>query len=186
VRHGNTTKAERDEDRVLTEVGKDQARWFRSKTRELGLAPFDLVLSPPATRAKQTAAIVAPWGVPMMVELPELGVEIPGENGARLNEVYSRLGYAPLADYLRELDMDYIMSRYAKAANAAIDAAVAKAGYAERVLVVGHSIMLNAIGAGVDRLNAQSAAPLLSSTSLGECEGFYIKEDGSVEFIRRD
>ncbi|MBI2637076.1 MAG: histidine phosphatase family protein [Parcubacteria group bacterium] len=182
VRHGNTTKAERNEDRVLTEVGKLQALGFWTRCDELGLLPFDLVLTSPTTRAKQTAAIIAPDAV--TIALPELGTEIPGEDGARLNKVYSRLKYAPLTEYLKEPGIGDILSRYVQIAALAIGVAMAKTGMPyQRVLVVGHAVLLNAIGAGGDKFNA-GGKEILLSFPLGECEGFYSTGYKEVELIR--
>lgn len=180
VRHGNDNKAPVDDQRLLTHIGEAQSLTFRDKARDLGLSPFDLVLCSPKTRTKQTAVIIAP-GV-TLIELPELSTDIPGEDGALLNETYARLKYAPLGVYLLEPGMTGVMMRYGHAAHMAIDSAVAKAANPDRVLVVGHAVLLNAIGWYLTRYDIPNVA-LLSITSLGECEGLYIKEDGKVEII---
>jgi broad specificity phosphatase PhoE len=170
VRHGNTGKAERDEDRRLSEKGREQARNFKAKYR---VTPH-LVLSSSAQRALETALVIVEGQECPIKVLTELYLAVGDIEVEIINALFAVHGYAPLATYI-EADPGFF-ERYAKRA-AAVIRELAEAAGANDIMVVGHAILLNVIGLEF------SSDPRLLTTTIGETQGFTIDTDGWLDFL---
>ena len=70
IRHGiaaDASEYEHDRDRPLTEKGREKTERVAEKIREIGVK-FDLILTSPLVRAKQTAQILLEVGLSNLVE----------------------------------------------------------------------------------------------------------------------
>jgi broad specificity phosphatase PhoE len=170
VRHGNTDKTKRDEDRCLTEKGREQARQFKVKYR---VTP-QLVLSSNARRALETAQVIVEGRQCPIKTLAELYLAANQAELEVIEALFAAHGYAPLATYLAA-DRKFF-EQYAMRAASMIRQLAATEG-ANDVLVVGHAIVLNAIG------REFSSDPRLLTTMIGEAEGFSIDTDGRLNLL---
>lgn len=170
VRHGNTDRSDRDEDRRLTEKGREQARIFKARYR---LAP-QLALSSNAHRALETASVILEGQECPINVLAELYLAVGKVETDAINGLFAVHGYAPLATYIAA-DPEFF-ERYATRAAALIRKHAESAG-ADDVMVVGHAILLNAIGLEF------SNDPRLLTAFIGEVEGFTIETCKGVNFI---
>jgi len=177
VRHGNTNKAENDLDRQLTDRGHQQAI-HRGKRLALG-STFDLGLSSHAVRAIVTRTLLLeaqddPEGIPV-TEAAELYAPT-GEDGDRLDELVAEIGSYLFRPYW-EKDAK-LFQRYAGPAIRKIRDAAMETD-ARNILVVGHAILLNALG-----FMLTSDVRLLDF-EIGECQGFVL-ENGQVTHLFKD
>lgn len=172
LRHGKSLKAPKDLDRVLCQEGEIQAQQRRIK---LGSPKFDLAIASHASRAVATGELVSDQTeVLTLVEL----YTPSGKDGEELDALFAKLGYASLEEYKKAGGWP-LLERYARIAIAAVKDASTKRN-AKNVLVVGHAVLLNAIGFVLDRQGSQT----LWAIPLGECEGFM--DDGKKITLVRD
>lgn len=157
---------QRDADRRLTDEGQEQARRVASRLT----SPYELVLASPARRAVQTAELIAPGQV--VVEVPVLYHAEVRQDDERIDRMYDELGEATLRAFLAK-DASGAIERYGKSGADRIRSLVS--GCDGAVLVVGHGVLLCAIGFAMTRYE-----PLLDVT-LGRCEGFAVAQDGTVQ-----
>lgn len=177
LRHGNAAKAipgQEDADRLLTDVGFNQAECVGAKIRPSG--PFDLIVSSPAARARLTAMRATGAAPEAIVDEPLLGTNPPGANHAVLDEAFTKLGYASLAAYFESDATEEVKLLGAKAAGRILDLAsgiVTKNHRLPVILVAGHAILLPAaIWAIGNLLSPTNAGRIIleqvTSLNLGE------------------
>ena len=103
IRHGNTAPAAQDLDRVLTDLGQQQARWacdtYMRRSLPAPLAPF--ALTSPAVRCIDTARIVLD-GAPAASALHHVPKIYGGTLQPGCSDLFKRLSYAPLSEYLAD------------------------------------------------------------------------------------
>jgi broad specificity phosphatase PhoE len=171
IRHAATDTSapdQRDTDRRLTAEGREQARQFASRVAR----PYELVLASPARRAVQTAELIA-RGQPV-VEVPALYHAEVAEDDERIDEIYDELGEATLRSFLAK-DATGAIERYGHIGTDRIRTLAS--GHDGAVLVVGHGVLLCAIGLSMTRDEA------LLDVTLGRCEGFAVRPNGTVQML---
>ncbi|MDB5238305.1 MAG: hypothetical protein JWM46_575 [Candidatus Kaiserbacteria bacterium] len=183
-RHGKAvpvTEGGKDIDRVLGEIGKNQALDRRAK---MGDPRFDLVISSPAPRALDTAAIVSGGNEDTFVVVPDLYPDPSKEVGKQIDNAFARLAYVPVAQYLEDPEGKAIMTW---AHNVWYEDIKGRLGNAECVAIFGHAVCLQALGIQICEDHGYAAAQIiqLGNLNLGECEGFVINFDdnGMVDGI---
>ena len=95
--------------------------------------------------------------------------------------LFNKIGYKPVADYLKEDDGKVVME-WAERAWGHTNAIIESYGNPDTVAVFGHAVCLQALGMQIcsdnDLLNFRS---MIADLNLGECEGFVLTiEDGKV------
>lgn len=185
IRHGNTNKpvdkATGDLARTLTEKGVAQAKALGETLRTMGRP--DKVFSSIAPRAVATAKLALGPGV-HVIEVPELYMPLPPEDKAALDADFSRLGYAPLREYMKGNDSWGAYVRYGQAAKAAIVAQLT--GDEEVVMIFGHAVLLQVVAQAFYMPSAEELISgkvsvitdeerALLDLELGECETFTIE-----------
>ena len=187
LRHANALPAQdaretSDQARPLSPKGIDQAA---TRHEALGNPEYNLVLCSPTIRAIQTAEIVS--GNPRQRELVS---ELLPYQGKEMDALFTKLGYAPLSDYRKE--DGGLVDEIAQKAHVAIAQCIKGRMKIEgvpyyqdyRVLVVGHAVVLNAIGCAFLHRKGRPQAGLLqlqeelAELALGEACGFTLVFDG--------
>ncbi len=198
ARHGKAPKTfpdQRDEARILNDLGVTQAKKLGEKIADL---TFDAVVSSPLTRACETLKI-ATEGKYQIVLFSEL--TCPTDGVHPIDIMFNELGYATLYDYFAHELGDHLKAW----GRTALDAILNHLGNKpdQVVLVGGHAVLQNALGwAFCEALHRDTsvagdvATEFILETSLGECEGFFLKpcvmlaegDDGEVicEYIKLD
>ena len=177
IRHGKSAKVQppaSDLKRSLNEEGQQQAERRGAK---LGSIHFNLVLSSPAIRAVETAGIIGAG--PAVSALPQLYIP-DNEDGKFLDALFERLGYATLREY-EENGAAAPLQRSALATIRAIQMCLMMVARRENILVVGHAILLNAIGVC---LQGRTGKEALHDFLMKECEGFL--DDGEKITLIQD
>ncbi len=177
LRHTNAEKADPDENRILSEQGREQAT-ARGKSASFRALDIDFACVSPVSRAMDTAQLTfGKSGVELIpvseLYMPRVGTWMRQE----LDRAYDKLGYASARKYF-EYEGGLWLQRYAVAAASAV-LALADARDEWRVGLVGHAICLNAIGAVLSPLHADVLLDLV----LGEGHGFAISESGAFMVI---
>lgn len=180
VRHGQTGQAEKNWDRPLTEVGRQQAERLRDLLG--GGDQFDLVLHSPTPRTTDMAQIIAGGTDQRIQAVPELyGPE--GEDGDTLFALYAQLGSStPLRRFLEEDDTG-ALTRFAINGADTVLELVEEFG-AENILIVGHAVLLQAIAAAIGGFFSLDDNELRDLV-LGEGEAFTLEPDGRIVVIRQ-
>lgn len=166
VRHGQAERGEKDFPRKLTEMGRAQVRGRRVA---LGEPTFDLVIASPATRALETAEIIA--GVNLLsISLCDALYEPSNRSDCEvITGLFAEIGYAPFRIYT--VEAPYEFGRYTIEVGAAIKKLIPP--QASQILVVGHAVLLNCLILSMigedDRY-----ADLVLDANLGEAEGFRV------------
>lgn len=177
IRHGNTGKAKTDRERQLTEKGYEQAR---ARGQKLGQR-FDLVLASAVDRAVRTAeGIIDNQPDLKIIPVEELYTP-PGPVGEAITALSDKLGYATLSKYMQEEGGMVAMNIYALRAGAAITKHILEHD-GQNVLVVGHAVLLNAIGYYTGWFHP--TIHTLLDVQLGECEGFRFSLSKGLELIQ--
>lgn len=165
ARHGHTLKAARDEDRELSEKGKEQAAMLGKAWAAEGFQP-DLVLASAAMRAVETALIATDIAPEACAEL-YFGADPAWRKP--IDEASAKLGYAPLAAYLAS-EGERAIRAYAKAAVAHILDLVYQRPNTSKVAVFGHAVLLQAIVVELLQRNPAANLEAILQLHLGECE----------------
>ena len=168
LRHGKADKTLPDHRlHPLSEVGIAQAVNRRTKLDE---PKYDLVLHSHLLRARQTALTVA--GLDEGNETLEIKSLFPEDSDPRMaavNELFDKLGYAPLSAYEAQArgSLDSIALEMKSDVWNAIARAFFRHDRIQNVLLVGHAVLLPALCQALTGQAAPFAADL-----LGECEGY--------------
>jgi hypothetical protein len=212
LRHGKTAKAENgvDFDRLLTDEGRDQAK-------EAGLSfgkslqPFyPVTLVSPAPRTMETAQIfLQAAGATESTRLTPVQSLYDGTMQPKGSQLFQKLGYAPLRDYLDSDDATdrqvarKLLGAYAHTAVDAILEAIEPSSPASTtatttgsapttttstLCVFGHAIYLPAAALGVASLAGcdKDSIEILLSTSTEEAEGYLIDlETSKTHYLAR-
>jgi hypothetical protein len=210
LRHGKTAKAENgvDFDRLLTDEGREQAN-------EAGLSfgkslqPFyPVTLASPAPRTLETAQIfLQAAGATECTRLTPVQSLYDGTMQPKGSQLFQKLGYAPLRDYLDSDDATdrqvarKLLGAYAHTAVDAISEAIEPSSSASTgtaattgsartntLCIFGHAIYLPAAALGVASLAAfdKDSIEILLSTSTQEAEGYLIDlETSNVNYLAR-
>lgn len=163
----------------LSPEGRQQALDRRGR---LGNPTFDLVLNSKLIRTQETARIVAGLNeATATTSLPELFYAEDDPRGPALDEAFKKLGHTALSEYFKVVRME--MESLAEEARLAIIKEVNRSN-AKNVLVVGHGMLLQAIGialAGGDPLS------FFTKRALGECQGFKLTfcDNNEIEMAQR-
>ena len=168
VRHAHAEpRGSKDEfARNLDEEGRRQTQELRSKLRGRGLSPH-LGLFSPAKRTKQTLDLVVGDDIPK-IEVPSL-IYIGGGNFSIAEQIIGKVGEeAPFSQWLSQPG-GYVFRQYAQMVNHAIVQATNAVPLTEHILaatilIVGHSLTMNAVALGV----LGKEHPLI----LGPCPGY--------------
>jgi broad specificity phosphatase PhoE len=189
-RHANTTKAapgsgyQGDLDRVLTQEGEMQARIRR---KLIGEPTFNRIGSSFTTRAKQTAMIIG--GVDNESDLTILngiGVTDPelGGDSKSIDDLFNGLGYAALDAYRVNPEDSGVMDRYGETGWNDLKKFIWQNDREERLLLVGHAVLLPQAFLPSLTKRPDMAAELLS-LNLNEVGGFRIiyKDDEPLDFM---
>jgi len=183
VRHPNASPAiepgyDADLARRHSEKGAQQAQ---ARLVALGQRKYDLVLSSRAQRCIQLAALLAGIQEEEVVTLPQFVYDPPGTpDGDLMDEMFNRLGYAPLRTYLTE---NNLMLRLGEKAAAAIRSVARCLHKDADILIANHAVISNAIVLAMLNPNEGTVfTDFVLDTKLGECEGFalVIDKDGNV------
>lgn len=162
IRHGNAEKGKVDIARPLNEKGRKQTQARRKK---LGGTRFDLAITSPAVRCRQTAEILVEETNTPIVELQELYTAADVEI---MWQVYERLVDAPLEAYL-ESEARELICAYGKSNAAKILAIIERYGKGiQNVLIAGHTPLSQSIGYAITKF------PSLLSIRTDGAEGFQI------------
>lgn len=197
LRHGNTAPAVNnvDFDRVLTDLGRHQAREagssFASDLRPL----FPKLLVSPAPRTVETAALLLEEAGEKEAQIERIPVLYDGTMQPMGSQLFRKIGYAPLRNYLDNGDVQdreaaqTVLGAYAH--NVTIAMAEAVAALSSRpthdagatLWIVGHAIYLPAVALGLSTLlNCDHASQeLILSTDTKEAEGYLI--DTSLQSV---
>lgn len=173
LRHGNAENNPVDLNRVLSEKGRKQAQAKK-------VVSADIVVSSIAKRAVETAKIVtgkSPIKLPCLY-LPE------GEDGRLVDIAYDKFGSAPLSTYLGE---DYLVEPFRRYGQQGVEIIFDVTGSAEKIVVVGHGVLLVAIAKEIAERHGASPELIqkILGTVLGEAEGLRITvEDGKVVDVK--
>ena len=171
LRHANAAGGTNDMNRELTALGREQA-----VTRGLSLPEkFDLVISSPTMRTRQTAAIVA--AIDDMADIIVCdGLYTPkGSDGEAMNKLFEELGYSPFRKYVnRAADL---FCRYGEGAIKDIHDILNDHPDAGNILIVGHAVLLNSLG---QQLNDSQS---IIDYSFGECGGLHFSDNNVVTYI---
>jgi hypothetical protein len=211
LRHGKTAKAENgvDFDRLLTDEGREQAK-------EAGLSfgkslqPFyPVTLVSPAPRTMETANIfLQATGATESTRLTPVQSLYDGTMQPKGSQLFQKLGYAPLRDYLDSDDATdrqvarKLLGAYAHTAVDAISEAMeassslsasTTAGSApttrkSTLCIFGHAIYLPAAALAVASLADcdKNSIEILLSTSTREAEGYLIDfETSKIQYLAR-
>lgn len=165
LRHGKADTHKEDIKRPLSEVGIQQAATCRTM---LERPAFDVVLASPALRTIATVAIVA--GVPEDAVFPvqQMYPDPKEGDGAVIDALFNKLGYAPLAAYLAEPE-GQALTRYGELVWSVLKETLGRAE--GHFLVGGHAVLTPAIGVAACADVPWHATSLLSA-NMGECCGF--------------
>ena len=184
IRHGKAVKASPDQsdlDRVLGEVGQQQAS---DRGLKLGWPTYDLVLSSPASRAIDTAAIVA--GVPPdhVLDVDVLYPDpVNDPMGVEIDKFFNdpELGYAPVSKYLAKGGK--VVVEHGALAWMTLQAMI-HATDKTNILIGGHAVVLQAVGMAAC-IDYHVGYEILNDLNLGECEGFQLllEADGRVASV---
>ncbi len=139
VRHAKAPKMspdQPDEDRMVNQAGHDQAKKLAEKLQGFD---FDIVLSSPLKRVKQTLAIATNGRYPV-TEVSELNCP---PKGSSIDIMFNELGYVPLAKYFEHPFGEHL-KEYGRAAFAAVMRNLPETPR-QQVLVGGHAVLLNAL-----------------------------------------
>ncbi len=180
---GNTSevKGAGDWEQGLSTLGENQAlaRRVSFSGRGLDLAPphFDLVLSPLAIPAIETAEIISGWDPDSIVKVPELSTA-EGEVGKILEAMFDRLGRKPLEIYLQGTVKEIrCLRNFGAAGWHNLMTPVFGSAKAKSVLAVGRAVYCPLIGFHAD---TRVCKKLLTS-NMTECGAFQIiLQDGEV------
>ena len=174
ARHGKAPKTspdQRDEDRVLNELGTTQANKLAAK---IGHIQFDRVLSSPLKRAVDTTEIATGQKCTVTI-IPEL--TCPTDGVHPIDKMFNELGYKPMSDYFAHPLGGHLKVWGRVALEKVLDALGDKPN--QTVLVGGHAVLQNALGwafcaelVEADVAIAPDAMDCVLATSLGECEAF--------------
>ncbi len=157
VRHGNTTKDPIDANRVLTDLGREQAMNAGFKLKGI---TFGAVFCSSAQRTVQTATNMLGDELDI-VQVPEL-FELPDAEGrAVCNAMFKQLGYASLRDYYKHGDAE-TLHRFGQVAGAAIKSD------APNTLVVAHAVLINCLVH--EMFTDEQVRNLMLDTNLKECD----------------
>lgn len=177
VRHGKAGPAPEgkgDIDRPLNEKGHNQAL---DRREELDGIDFDLVISSPALRARETAVRVAAAADGDVIVAQSLYPD-PTDNdlGTRLDKLFGlpHLGYVPVSAYLKEKDGD-VLTDWAAVARHEVLALIEKHGSPKNVLIAGHAVAIPALAMAI--AEDTELPDEIAEINLGECEGFALVLD---------
>jgi phosphohistidine phosphatase SixA len=187
LRHANARPATdaletSDQARPLSPKGIDQAA---TRREALGNRNYSLVLCSPTIRTIHTSEIVS--GNPRQRTFVS---ELLPYQGEKMDALFAKLAYAPLSTYRKE--DGGLVDEVARQAHVAIVRCIKSRTKIEsvpdykdyRVLVVGHAVVLNALGcAFLHKEGRQGAGSLqlqgeLAELALGEACGFTLVFDG--------
>ncbi|MFZ3054374.1 MAG: histidine phosphatase family protein [Minisyncoccales bacterium] len=154
-------------DGALTEEGKLLARKFGNNLKKR-YPSVDLLISSPEERARQTGDIVTCHSCPAMIA-DEVG--IPRKYSKEIIKYFSLLGNVPLVKYFTVDNAKQILSDYGKNGWSLPRSALTERSH---VLVVGHEVLIPAIGAA-----ATKNGLLAMNTALEQCEGLILTIDGN-------
>lgn len=173
IRHGRAGKADRDEDRMLTKKGREQAN---KRAAKLGDSQFDVIISSSASRAMETASCFSN-AKQEIIPLDELYFPSDEEDNIALENMFDELECATLRTYL-DNDKTGVMMRYAQAMADAVKSRVL-GNENKNVLIVGHAVLLNALAYILSRADKN-----ILDYNLDECEGIYINKDGNATYLQ--
>jgi len=169
IRHGP-----KGQDGLLTEEGIQQTKDFGDRLRRKE-GPFGLAISSPEKRASRTAEIVG-TGCHIIIA-DEIGIP----KGEDVLELFAKLGNAPLTEYLKGTPAKERLAEYGQKAWKKIKSSF---GEEKHVLVVGHEVLIAAIGVAATQSACSSIARLITETTFKECDGFTITlENGKLSAI---
>ncbi|MEA2715262.1 MAG: hypothetical protein QOG91_290 [Candidatus Parcubacteria bacterium] len=163
--HGNDDDHRDRQTISLSITGKYLA--FRCGLR-LGYPKFDLAIHSSTSATLETAEMVA-YGTSEFALIPELFYGSDDPRGVKIEYLQGILGYAPLGAYFRFGAEAAIMS-LAQNAVGAVSRVINKS-QARNILVVGHAILLPAIGS----ILADGHSGFVESMVLGPCHGFILQ-----------
>jgi hypothetical protein len=207
LRHGKTGKAENgvDFDRLLTDEGREQAK-EAGLSFGLSLQPFyPVTLVSPAPRTLETAQIfLQAAGATESTRLTPVQSLYDGTMQPKGSQLFQKLGYAPLRDYLDSDDATdrqvarTLLGAYAHTAVDAILEAIEPSSSAsttatttngtDTLCFFGHAIYLPAAALGVASLAGcdKDCIEILLSTSTQEAEGYLIDLEASkIHYLAR-
>lgn len=215
LRHGNTGKVQKngqDRERVLTDLGKEQATQAGVSFGE-GLGPFyPVTLVSPVSRTVETAKLFleASNAAADSTTLKPADALYDGTMQPEGSRLFRKLGYAPLSDYLDNNNDNadkqaarVVLGEYARTAVSELlqvipaestvettrTAAVAQQDSNYTLLFVGHAVYLPAAALAVASLAGcdQPSIDLLLSRSTQEAEGFLIDlQDSTATYLERN
>lgn len=160
-------------DGKLTEEGVILAEKIRKRLKRH--CHFTWVISSLEDRAIKTANILTEGKCP--VQIAEQ-ISIPEDELKTVLRLFGKLGNQPLKTYYDEgVEVEKKLSKYGQEAWKLIFAMLARENC---ILVVGHEVLIAAIGAA-----ATNRAQLVMDTAFKECEGFVLTiEDNQVTAVR--
>jgi broad specificity phosphatase PhoE len=191
IRHGKADKAKRDIERPLSEVGRNQAEALHARLNAVGArydTEFDHVISSPAPRAYDTAAIVTGWEKNKIARLETLYPDPTDcDLGSRLDVLFNKphLGYCPPIRYLNEVGGS-VCVEWAVYAQQELEAELSKFSTAKNVAIFGHAVCLQLLAMQLAKTRDQCVLAL-AQMQLSECEGFVMKfdDDGNAVSVEK-
>lgn len=168
IRHGEASHHNIDKDRPLSSEGKFQAI---ARARLLKSTTFDLVITSSALRAKQTAqTIMEALNIsPPTIEIDQLYQPKTPSDRHHVNLLLETLDSKPLSTYISH-DKYQAWERYTHEAFNALESAINI--NAQRILIVAHGNIINAVG-----LLLNPSAARLIEIYFNYCEGFEISHE---------
>lgn len=168
VRHANTGKAEKDEDRRITPEGEHQA----SRRRELlGNPSFNKALVSPLERTAQTARLIAGSNV----QMESIRALFTDDDPAKdiINAMFGKLKYSSLRTYHDQSEpADWLaLQDYAARTIEKIGNHIPNDAEDFHLLVVGHAVIVPAYGLATVE-GCEEFAKIFLDINLGECEGY--------------
>jgi hypothetical protein len=212
LRHGKTTKAKNGEDfdRLLTDEGREQAK-EAGRSYGKSIQPFySVTLVSPAPRTMETAQIfLQAAGATESTRLTPVQSLYDGTMQPKGSQLFQKLGYAPLRDYLDSDDATdrqvarKLLGAYAHTTVDAIleaiepssslpastnTATTTDSARTSTLCIFGHAIYLPAAALAVASLAdcGEDSIEILLSTSTREAEGYLIDlETSKIQYLAR-
>jgi broad specificity phosphatase PhoE len=181
IRHGDAV-GEMDRERILSDLGKRQARAF-GEARGASGEKYGLVITSGLLRAVQTAQViaVAMGGNWLRLDLPELfDPETMNEAARARQDAYQKLGADTLFQYVCYCPR--AMKAFGVAGAGALERILQEHSHRGNVLVIGHQVYVNEIisklsffPTGAPDVDQVRRAQLLHDPPLGGCEGYRLR-----------
>lgn len=173
VRHGNTDKKAHDNERRLTEIGREQADTLNKKL----CRKFDLALCSSSLRAKETLERFVSCKFDRVVYSDAL-YKFPSEQKMKaFMEMLGDIGSANVADY-RKHKNGIVLQEISESAGDFVLKTVVEERDAGTFLILSHSVFLQMIIARVFPVLIKETETMI----FPECGAFEVKtdEDGSI------